>query len=55
MKILILNYDDVGKLLPMKECIAVMREALIALAAWSLVLYLLYRVYAVYWGYALWK
>jgi tryptophan-rich sensory protein len=25
------------------------------LAAWSLVPYLLYRVYAVYWGYALWK
>ena len=24
-------------------------------AAWSLVPYLLYRVYAVYWGYALWK
>jgi tryptophan-rich sensory protein len=25
------------------------------LAAWSLVPYLLYRIYAVYWGYALWK
>jgi benzodiazapine receptor len=25
------------------------------MAAWSLVPYLLYRVYAVYWGYALWK
>jgi tryptophan-rich sensory protein len=24
-------------------------------AAWSLIPYLLYRVYAVYWGYALWK
>jgi tryptophan-rich sensory protein len=24
-------------------------------AAWALVPYLLYRVYAVYWGYALWK
>ena len=24
-------------------------------AAWSLVPYLLYRLYAVYWGYALWK
>jgi benzodiazapine receptor len=24
-------------------------------AAWSLVPYLMYRVYAVYWGYALWK
>ena len=24
-------------------------------AAWSLVPYLLYRVYALYWGYALWK
>ena len=24
-------------------------------AAWSLVPYLLYRVYAVYWGYALWR
>ena len=24
-------------------------------AAWSLVPYLLYRIYAVYWGYALWK
>lgn len=26
-----------------------------SVAAWSLVPYLLYRVYAVYWGYALWK
>ena len=26
-----------------------------SLAEWSLVPYLLYRVYAVYWGYALWK
>ena len=25
------------------------------LAAWSLVPYLIYRVYAVWWGYALWK
>jgi tryptophan-rich sensory protein len=25
------------------------------LAAWSLVPYLLYRIYGVYWGYALWK
>jgi tryptophan-rich sensory protein len=25
------------------------------MAAWSLVPYLLYRIYAVYWGYALWK
>ena len=25
------------------------------IAAWSLVPYLLYRVYAVYWGYGLWK
>jgi tryptophan-rich sensory protein len=25
------------------------------MAAWALVPYLLYRVYAVYWGYALWK
>lgn len=25
------------------------------MAAWSLVPYLLYRAYAVYWGYALWK
>jgi ornithine cyclodeaminase len=33
MKILILNHDEVVKLLPMKDCIAVMREALIALAA----------------------
>jgi ornithine cyclodeaminase/alanine dehydrogenase-like protein (mu-crystallin family) len=33
MKILILSHDEVGKLLPMKDCIAVMREALIALAA----------------------
>ena len=32
MKILILSHDEVVKLLPMKECIAVMREALIALA-----------------------
>jgi len=32
MKILILNHDDVVKLLPMKECIAVMREALTRLA-----------------------
>jgi tryptophan-rich sensory protein len=29
--------------------------ALDRVAAWSLVPYLLYRVYAVYWGYALWK
>ena len=33
MKILILSHDQVVSLLPMKECIAVMREALIALAA----------------------
>jgi ornithine cyclodeaminase len=33
MKILILNHDEVSKLLPIKECIPVMREALIALAA----------------------
>jgi len=32
MKILILRHDEVVELLPMKECIAVMREALIALA-----------------------
>lgn len=25
------------------------------LAAWSLVPYLIYRLYAVWWGYALWK
>jgi ornithine cyclodeaminase len=33
MKILILSHDEVVNLLPMKECIDVMREALIALAA----------------------
>ena len=33
MKILILNDDEVVELLPMKECIALMREALIKLAA----------------------
>lgn len=33
MKILILNHDEVVELLPMKECIAVMRDALIALAS----------------------
>lgn len=33
MKILILSHEEVLELLPMKECIAVMREALIALAA----------------------
>jgi ornithine cyclodeaminase/alanine dehydrogenase-like protein (mu-crystallin family) len=33
MKILILSHDEVSKLLPIKECIPVMREALIALAA----------------------
>ena len=33
MKILILNHDEVAKLLPMKECIAVMREALLKLAS----------------------
>lgn len=33
MKILILSHDEVVELLPMKECIAVMRQALIALAA----------------------
>jgi ornithine cyclodeaminase/alanine dehydrogenase-like protein (mu-crystallin family) len=33
MKILVLNNSEVAELLPMKECIAVMREALIALAA----------------------
>jgi ornithine cyclodeaminase/alanine dehydrogenase-like protein (mu-crystallin family) len=32
MKILILNHDEVVQLLPMKECIALMREALIKLA-----------------------
>jgi ornithine cyclodeaminase/alanine dehydrogenase-like protein (mu-crystallin family) len=33
MKILILSHDEVVELLPMKECIPIMREALIALAA----------------------
>lgn len=33
MKILILNHDEVIQLLPMKECIALMREALAKLAA----------------------
>src|ERR1044072_8246466 len=33
MKILILSHDEVVRLLPMKDCIAIMREALIALAA----------------------
>jgi ornithine cyclodeaminase len=33
MKTLILSHDEVVELLPMKECIAVMRDALIALAA----------------------
>jgi ornithine cyclodeaminase/alanine dehydrogenase-like protein (mu-crystallin family) len=33
MKILILSHDEVVELLPMKECIAVMRDALIALAS----------------------
>jgi ornithine cyclodeaminase len=33
MKILILNHDEVFELLPMKECIALMREALLKLAA----------------------
>lgn len=33
MKILILNHEDVVRLLPMKECIAVMREALVKLAS----------------------
>jgi ornithine cyclodeaminase len=33
MKILILNHDEVVELLTMKECIALMRDALIALAA----------------------
>jgi len=33
MKILILNHDEVVELLPMKECIGLMREALIKLAS----------------------
>ena len=33
MKTLVLNADEVSELLPIKDCIAVMREALIALAA----------------------
>src|SRR5688572_2629954 len=33
MKTLVLSHDEVVELLPMKECIAVMRDALIALAA----------------------
>jgi len=33
VKILILNHDEVVRLLPMKECIALMREALLKLAA----------------------
>ena len=33
MKTLVLSHDEVVELLPIKECIAVMREALIALAA----------------------
>src|SRR6185503_12508332 len=33
MKILVLSHDEVVKLLPMKECIVVMRDALTALAA----------------------
>ena len=33
MKILVLNHDEVQDLLPIRECIPIMREALIALAA----------------------
>ena len=33
MKILVLSHNEVSELLPMKECIGVMREALLALAA----------------------
>lgn len=33
MKILILSHDEIVRLLPMKECIGVMREALFKLAA----------------------
>ena len=33
MKILVLSHENVVELLPMKECIAVMREALAALAS----------------------
>jgi ornithine cyclodeaminase/alanine dehydrogenase-like protein (mu-crystallin family) len=32
MKLLLLNHDEVVKLLPMRECVALMREALVSLA-----------------------
>lgn len=46
----------VGSLFPfMDVTLLILLVQLDPLAAWSLLPYLIYRVYAVWWGYALWK
>lgn len=46
----------VGALFPVLDLtLFLMLIQIDSLAAWSLILYLLYRIYAVWWGYALWK
>jgi tryptophan-rich sensory protein len=46
----------VGCLFPIMDVtLLILLVQLDTLAAWSLLPYLIYRVYAVWWGYALWK
>jgi tryptophan-rich sensory protein len=46
----------VGALFPILDItLFLMLIQLESLAAWTLIPYLLYRIYAVWWGYALWK
>src|ERR1043166_3442549 len=47
---------QVGALFPILDItLFLMLIQLESLAAWTLIPYLLYRIYAVWWGYALWK
>lgn len=46
----------IGSLAPLFDATLVVCLILLdAIAAWALVPYLIYRVYGVWWGYALWK
>ena len=46
----------IGNVFPIMDVtLLVLLTQLDELAAWSLAPYLIYRVYAVWWGYALWK
>ena len=46
----------IGALFPIMDiALLILLINLDSLAAWALVPYLLYRIYAVWWGYELWK